>query len=91
MGAFSARVYEVVSRIPAGSVMTYKGVAKAAGRPDAARAVGNALNRNRDTERVPCHRVVRSDGKLGGYVWGSKRKAELLRGEGVIVEGGRVA
>ncbi len=86
MGTFSARVYEAVSRIPKGSVLTYKEVAEAAGRPDAARAVGNALNRNRDTERVPCHRVVRSDGKLGGYAWGSKRKAELLRKEGVEVD-----
>jgi len=85
MSEFSEKVYEVVSQIPKGRVMTYKQVAEAAGRPKAYRAVGNILNKNRDTGRVPCHRVIRSDGDAGGYTRGTKKKLELLRREGVKV------
>ena len=63
--------------------MTYARVAKAAGRPNAVRAVGNILNKNRDP-RVPCHRVVRSDGSVGGYAWGSGKKKKILIKEGAI-------
>lgn len=90
MAAFAELVYEVVSRIPKGKCMTYTGVAKACGRPKAARAVGNILNKNRDFKRVPCHRVVRLDGSLGGYVGGLKKKIALLKKEGVNVERGKV-
>jgi O-6-methylguanine DNA methyltransferase len=88
MKTFSDRVYEVVSKIPKGSVMTYKQVARALGEPNAARAVGNALNKNPNPIRVPCHRVVRSDGKVGGYAKGTEKKIELLKVEGVAVENG---
>lgn len=85
MSEFSERVYRIVAKIPKGKTMTYKEVAAAAGRPKAWRAVGNILNKNRDFEKVPCHRVVRSDGKTGGYVLGEKRKKELLKLEGVYL------
>ena len=78
---FSEKVYNEVRKIPKGKVMTYKQVAKAAGRPNAARAVGNILNKNYDSD-IPCHRVVRSDGKLGGYNRGKDQKQEILKQEG---------
>lgn len=61
--------------------MTYKEVAAAIGSPTAYRAVGNALNKNPRLGEVPCHRVIRSDGHVGGYVLGAKKKIELLRKE----------
>lgn len=88
MTDFSEKVYEVVSRIPKGRVMTYKEVALAAGNPKAARAVGNTLNRNphpgAGKGKVPCHRVIRSDGKVGGYAFGVRRKKKLLKKEAYL-------
>ena len=78
---FQDKVYETVKKIPRGKVLTYKQVAELAGRPRAFRAVGNVLNKNRDP-RIPCHRVIRSDGKIGGYNQGIKKKALLLYKEG---------
>jgi AraC family transcriptional regulator of adaptative response/methylated-DNA-[protein]-cysteine methyltransferase len=63
--------------------LTYKQVAVRAGRPKAYRAVGNILNKNRDPG-VPCHRVIRSDGSVGGYAWGTKKKRALLKRERAI-------
>ena len=80
--SFTQKVYAVVARIPRGSVMTYGEVARRAGRPGAARAVGNIMHHNPDTAKVPCHRVVRSDGTPGGYARGTRRKIALLRREG---------
>jgi methylated-DNA-[protein]-cysteine S-methyltransferase len=87
---FSVKVYEVVKKIPRGKVLTYKDVAKLAGSPRAFRAVGNVLNKNSDLKNIPCHRVIKSDGKIGGYKFGAKRKASLLKREGVVVKKGRV-
>ena len=70
----------MVKKIPKGKTLTYKQVAKAAGRPGAYRAVGNILNKNYDPA-IPCHRVVRSDGKTGGYNRGAERKKEILNEE----------
>ena len=70
--------------------MTYKEVAKLAGSPRAFRAVGNALNKNSDLKTIPCHRVVKSDGRIGGYKQGTNRKISLLSKEGVIIRKGRV-
>ena len=84
MTTFQERVYEVVKRIPKGKVLTYRQVAKLAGRPKAFRAVGNALNKNPDIKNIPCHRVVKSDGSIGGYRQGTKKKLSLLKGEGVL-------
>lgn len=72
------RVLQVVAKIPEGKTLTYKEVALRAGKPRAYRAVGNILNRNYD-QKIPCHRVIRSDGKTGGYNRGERLKAELLR------------
>ena len=81
MTNFRQKVYKVLSGIPKGQTMTYKEVAILAGRPKAYRAVGNALNNNPDIKKVPCHRVIKSDGKIGGYVHGTKKKIELLKNE----------
>ena len=84
MKTFSQKVYEVVGKIPKGQVLTYKQVAILAGSPKAFRAVGNILTKNFDS-KIPCHRVVRSDGQVGGYNRGSLNKQKLLQQEGVKV------
>jgi O-6-methylguanine DNA methyltransferase len=80
MTPFKEKIFNIVGKIPKGKTMTYKEVALKAGRPRAFRAVGNILNTNYDP-KIPCHRVVRSDGKTGGWNRGMKQKAELLRKE----------
>lgn len=82
MKSFKEKVLEVVRNIPKGSVMTYKEVAKCAGSPNASRAVGTFMKNNYD-ESVPCHRVIRSDGKIGEYNrGGEKEKINKLKEEG---------
>jgi len=78
---FKEKVFQVVRKIPRGQILTYKEVARLAGSPRAYRAVGNILNKNRDFKNVPCYRVIRSDGKIGGYVFGAKKKEALLKKE----------
>jgi methylated-DNA-[protein]-cysteine S-methyltransferase len=82
--AFQKKVYDVVRKIPKGQTMTYAQVAKAIGKPRATRAVGTALGKNPFHPEVPCHRVIRSDGGLGGFAWGIKKKLQLLKSEGAI-------
>lgn len=79
--SFRGKVFKIVARIPRGKVLTYKEVAKLAGSPRAYRAVGNILNKNCDSN-IPCHQVIRSDGKTGGYNKGVKNKVEILKKEG---------
>lgn len=84
---FQKQVYGVVKKIPKGKVMTYKEVARAVGRPRACRAVGNVLNKSASWRtKVPCHRVIRSDGFIGGYCKGTERKIRLLTKEGLKIE-----
>ena len=78
---FEQKIHKVVKTIPKGSVLTYKEVAKKIGHPLSYRAVGNVLGKNVDP-KVPCHRVIRSDGKIGGYRDGSLFKIKRLRDEG---------
>ncbi|OHA47112.1 MAG: 6-O-methylguanine DNA methyltransferase [Candidatus Terrybacteria bacterium RIFCSPLOWO2_01_FULL_44_24] len=80
--SFANKVYAVVATIPQGAVLTYKQVAYLAGRPGAWRAVGNILSKNYDPA-IPCHRVIRSDGKPGGYNRGERNKRNLLGQEGI--------
>jgi AraC family transcriptional regulator, regulatory protein of adaptative response / methylated-DNA-[protein]-cysteine methyltransferase len=79
--AFQLRVWEALRRVPYGQTRTYGEVAAAIGRPSAVRAVAGACARNRVAIVVPCHRVIRNDGALGGYRWGIARKRKLLRRE----------
>lgn len=84
MTQFEEKIYDIVRKIPKGSILTYKEVAKLVGSPRAYRSVGNALNKNPFAPNVPCHRVIRSDGEIGGYAKGSKMKTKLLKKEGAI-------
>jgi len=86
MTPFAKKVYKVVLSIPLGEARTYKWVAKKAGSPLASRAVGQILKNNPCPLIVPCHRVVGSGGRLGGYMWGVKTKAALLKVERQIRE-----
>ena len=81
---FERAVYKAILKIPAGEVRTYKWVAEFLGKPRAYRAVGNALNKNPYAPVVPCHRIIRSDGSIGGFALGLSRKKRLLAKEGVI-------
>ena len=81
---FQEKVLEIVSKIPIGKVLTYKKVAEKAGSPKAYRAVGNILNKNYNP-KIPCHRVIYSSGKTGGYNRGEKEKKKLLINEGVVI------
>lgn len=84
--SFRARVLAVVRKIPRGSVLSYGEVAKRAGSPRAARAVGSIMRENHNPN-IPCHRVIRSDGEIGGYNGGEEMKRALLRAEGYVGEG----
>ena len=86
---FSSRVLAVVRRIPPGQVATYGEVAAAAGRPRAARAVGNVM-RGCGRPDVPCHRVIAAGGRIGGYGGNEALKRALLAAEGIVVSGGIV-
>ncbi len=79
--AFQQRVWRELTRIPRGETITYAELAKRIGAPGAVRAVGSACGANPTALVVPCHRVIRSDGGLGGYRWGLERKATLLQSE----------
>ncbi|HEX4612975.1 MAG TPA: bifunctional DNA-binding transcriptional regulator/O6-methylguanine-DNA methyltransferase Ada [Urbifossiella sp.] len=80
--AFQVRVWEALTRIPAGSTATYTEIAERIGRPTAARAVAQACGANPVAVAIPCHRVIRTDESLSGYRWGVERKAALLAREG---------
>ena len=82
--AFQKAVYRATAEIPKGQTRTYSQIAAAIGRPHAVRAVGNALNRNPFAPDVPCHRVVRSDGSIGGFAGGPRKKKALLQREGAL-------
>ncbi len=82
---FQRAVWQLLQGIPWGSLQTYGEIARALGRPDAARAVGAAVGRNPISVIVPCHRVVGRDGTLTGYAGGLPRKEALLEGEGALV------
>ena len=84
---FQIKVWNYLQTIPSGKVKTYTQVARAIGKPLAARAVANAIGKNPYPPKIPCHRVIRSDGSLGGYSGkgGIKIKKLLLKKEGVTL------
>lgn len=89
MTIWQKRVFKIVKKIPPGKVLTYGEVARRLGDKNLARAVGNALNKNCD-KAIPCHRVVRGDGRVGGFNRGEELKIRLLKGEGVRIEKGKI-
>lgn len=89
---FKSKVYEILRKVPKGKVTTYGQIAKLAGSPNAARAVGMCMRTNPDAPHTPCHRVVASDGSLHGYSAGDgiPTKMKMLLEEGVAFKGDRV-
>lgn len=83
MLTFKEKVYKVVMKIPKGKVLSYKEVAKRAGNEKAARAVGQIMNKH-NIKGLPCHRVIASGNKIGGFKWGIKKKIALLKKEGAM-------
>ena len=84
---FQLKVWGFIRKIPKGSVKTYAQVAKAIGKPLAVRAVANAIGKNPYPPKIPCHRIIKSDGTLGGYSGkgGIKTKRKLLKNEGITL------
>ena len=84
---FQIKVWKEISKIPYGETRTYKDIAVAIGRPNSSRAVANACGKNPYAPIIPCHRVIRSDGSLGGYSapGGIKIKKKLLKKEGYLI------
>lgn len=87
---FTEKVYNIVSLIPFGKVLSYQEVAILADSPRAYRAVGNIMHNNPDPKNIPCHRVVANNLKLGGYAWGEKAKIKKLQAEGWKIKNGQL-
>ena len=87
---FNESCYKVLKKVPRGKVTTYGEIAHALN-SRAYRVVGNAMNKSPGMPRVPCHRVIRSDGKIGGSAFGTKKKIEMLKKEGIKVKNGKVS
>lgn len=80
---FQQLVWKELLNIPKGQTRTYQDIAHVIGKPKAVRAVGTAIGKNNLAVVVPCHRVIRKDGTLGGYRWGIEKKKKLLKKEGI--------
>ncbi len=89
MKSFNEHCYKVLKKVPKGNVTTYKEIGKAL-KSKAYRAVGNAMNKNPYAPEVPCHRVINSDGRIGGFASGTKKKIKMLKKEGVEIKRGRI-
>ena len=85
---FKEKVYVIIKKIPKGKVSTYKAIARKLN-SKAYRAIGNALNKNYNKD-VPCHRVINSNGHIGGFNSGTKRKIQILRKEGIEIKNNRI-
>ena len=85
LSTFAQAVYRAICRIPRGQTRSYRWVASQIGRPKAARAVGNALNKNPFAPKVPCHRIIRTNGMIGGYAGGTEEKRSILIKEGAKI------
>lgn len=86
---FNEEVYFLLKKVPRGKVVSYKDIAVRLN-SRAYRAVGSALNKNKSLIKIPCHRVIKSDGNVGEYVLGRKKKIQLLRKEGIKILNGKV-
>ncbi|MHA1270997.1 MAG: MGMT family protein [Candidatus Helarchaeota archaeon] len=87
---FEKKVYEITQRIPEGKVSTYGQIARIIGNIKYARAVGNALNKNPYFITIPCHRVVKSNGEVGGFAKGTEVKVKLLKKENIKITNNRI-
>ncbi len=84
------KVYEKLLKVPKGKVTTYSELAKAVGLKNGQRVIGKIMNKNPFPVIVPCHRVILSSGKIGGYAWGEKIKTNMLSKEGVKIKKGKI-
>ena len=84
---FQLKVWKYLKKIPKGQIRTYSDVAKAINKPKSVRAVANAIGKNPHAPKIPCHRVIRSEGSLGGYSGkgGINTKRKLLKSEGILL------
>ena len=87
--SFNEKCYSLLIKVPRGRVTTYKAIARAL-KTKAYRAVGNAMNKNPYAPKVPCHRVVYSDGKIGGFAYGVKKKIKMLNKEGIKIRNNKI-
>jgi methylated-DNA-[protein]-cysteine S-methyltransferase len=85
MTLFQKKCYEILKKLPQGCITTYADLAIAIGHKGAYRAVGSAMNKNPFAPKVPCHRVIKSNGDLGGYAFGDAKKIKRLHQEGILV------
>ena len=90
MTQFQSECYKALKKVPSGNVITYSGLASMIGRPRAHRAVGSAMNKNPFAPEVPCHRVVKSNGDLGGFATDIKVKIKRLQKEGVMISNNKI-
>ena len=86
----STKVYRQLLRVPEGKVTTYGDLAKAVGLENGQRVIGMIMKKNPFPVIVPCHRVVKSDGKIGGYVYGERVKSHMLLKEGIKIKDGKI-
>ena len=86
----STKVYKKLLQVPEGKVTTYGDLAKAVGLKNGQRVIGTIMKKNPFPVIVPCHRVVRSNGKIGGYVYGERMKSQILAREGIKIKAGRI-
>ncbi len=84
------KVYRKLLEVPKGKITTYGELAKAVGLKNGQRTIGKIMNKNPYPVIVPCHRVIKSDGKIGGYAWGEKVKAKMLSNEGIKIKNGKI-
>ena len=84
------RVYGKLLKVPKGKVTTYSELAKAVGLKNGQRAIGRIMNKNPFPVIVPCHRVILSNGKIGGYAWGENVKTNMLSKEGIKIKNGKI-
>jgi methylated-DNA-[protein]-cysteine S-methyltransferase len=87
--SFNEKCYSVLLKVPKGKVTTYKEIARKLN-SKAYRAVGNAMNKNPYAPAVPCHRVVKSNGEVGGFAYGVKKKIEMLKKEGIEIKNNKI-
>ncbi len=84
------KVYKKLLEVPKGKVTTYSGLAKAVGIKNGQRIIGRIMNKNPYPVLIPCHRVILSNGKVGGYAWGERIKTKMLAKEGVKIKKGKI-
>jgi len=84
------KVYKRLLEVPHGMVTTYGELARAVGLKNGQRVIGRIMNKNPYPVIVPCHRVIKSNGKIGGYAWGEKIKTNMLSKEGVKIKNGKI-